>query len=65
MSIYQTYSLSRRLRQTTDTLDIAIAADAIHGSILNPTGINTPAATGIPAKYINTSNNPVIVLIHR
>ena len=40
--------LSSRELQMTDTELRAMAADAIHGSISTPTGVNTPAAIGIP-----------------
>ena len=45
-----TYVLSRRDEQTTVTEDNAIAADAIHGWSSSPTGMNTPAAIGMPTK---------------
>ena len=40
--------LSSRELQMTDTELRAMAADAIQGSISTPTGVNTPAAIGIP-----------------
>jgi len=50
LNLTSTHSFSRRLRATTETLEAAIAADAIQGLSSNPTGIKTPAAMGIPAK---------------
>lgn len=44
--------LSSRELQMTDTELRAMAADAIHGSISTPTGVNTPAAIGIPEKKL-------------
>lgn len=37
-----TYSLSSSDRQTTDTEEAAMAADAIHGWSSTPKGVNTP-----------------------
>ena len=42
------YSLRRRELATTETELSAIAADPIQGSNLNPIGLNTPAAMGMP-----------------
>lgn len=44
------YNLSRSDEQTTDTELAAIAADAIQGCKINPNGLKTPAANGIPNK---------------
>ena len=35
----------------TETELTAMAADAIHGCMSTPNGVNTPAASGIPARY--------------
>ena len=42
------YNCKSKELATTETELSAIAADPIHGSSLNPNGLNTPAATGIP-----------------
>ena len=42
------YNLKRSELATTDTELIAIAADPIQGCSINPSGLKTPAATGIP-----------------
>ena len=42
------YNCKSKELATTETELNAIAADPIHGSSLNPNGLNTPAATGIP-----------------
>ena len=42
------YNCKSRELATTETELRAIAADPIQGSNLNPKGLNTPAATGIP-----------------
>ena len=50
----------------TDTELRAMAAEAIHGWILTPTGENAPAAMGIPAcmethtvTYVNVDKNDI------
>ena len=42
LNILKTYSLRNRDEQTTDTLEAAMAADAIHGCNATPTGNSTP-----------------------
>jgi len=39
-----TYVFNRREEATTDTLEAAMAADAIHGFMVSPIGKNTPVA---------------------
>lgn len=44
----------------TDTELRAIAADAIHGLILKPSGLNAPAAIGIPDSAERRNVLPII-----
>ena len=43
-----THNLRKRLEVTTETEDMAIAADAIQGRSVTPSGEKIPAAMGIP-----------------
>lgn len=53
-----TYSFNIREEQTTETLEAAIAADAIQGFIKNPTGVNTPVKRiHFQSPYLLKQNN--------
>lgn len=47
---FNTYNFNKSELPTTETELNAIAADAIQGWRVNPSGLNIPAAIGIPSK---------------
>jgi len=51
----KTHSFSSSERTTTDTDEAAIAADAIHGCSVKPTGLNIPADNSIHCTVVSTN----------
>ena len=54
---------SRRELQITETELRAMAAAAIHGCSVTPTGVSAPAAIGIPMKLYKTAQTKLLLIL--